>query len=155
MKRGKKTVLLFADPAEALDTLKHNLIDALKATNQSNQFDGVAIPSSPSDVEIGKPVEPLDISKGWELVDPSFDDELAMDDSDSKSKKGKSRAKTKDMSLKALGIKENYVLAFRFRNDEDETMEDDQGWDVNIPTYEDLYGVENVGDVGVIPEYRG
>jgi hypothetical protein len=157
LKRGKKTVLVFADPAQSLQSLKQNLLDSLRATNSS--IDGVTIPTSPSDVELAKPVDQLDLKQGWDLVDaPTPDDELAMDDSDTK---GKSRAKSssRDLSLKALGIKENHVLAFRFKNlddeDADETLGDDLGWDVDIPSYEDLYGDVNSGDLGVIPEYRG
>lgn len=84
-------------------------------------------------------------------------------------------------SLKSLGVKDNAVLAFRFvsaaeeelRNkkrkadelDGDEGLgiaeedEEQQGgreqWDVVLPTWDDQYGVENVGDVGVIQEYEG
>jgi hypothetical protein len=158
LKRGKKTVLVFADPAQSLRSLKQNLLDALKATHSSNAIDGTDIPTSPSDVELGKPVDQLDLEQGWDLVDPpSPDDELASDDSDTKGKK-RAKTKTRDLSLKALGIKENYVLAFRFKNpdeDVDETLAEDLGWDVDIPSYEDLYGEVNSGDIGVNPEYRG
>jgi hypothetical protein len=158
LKKGKRTVLVFADPAESLRSLKQNLIDALTATNPSHTIDALPIPTSPSDVELAKPVDQLDITKGWEIVDPPIpDDELAIDDSDVKGK-GRAKRKSREISLKALGIKENHVLAFRFKDsneDVDETLGDDPGWEVQIPSYEDLYGVENVGDLGVIPEYRG
>jgi hypothetical protein len=159
LKRGKKTILVFADPAQSLRSLKQNLIDALKATNPSDKIDGQVIPPSPSEVELAKPIDQLDISQGWTLLDPpSLDDELGPEDTHNK---GKSRAKSKsrDPCLKELGIKENHVLAFRFRepesDDSDETLGDDPGWKVEIPVYEDICGVENAGDLGLLPEFRG
>jgi len=36
-----------------------------------------------------------------------------------------------------------------------EDEEDDEEWDVVIPSYEDAYGVENEGDVGGLKEFNG
>jgi hypothetical protein len=159
LKRGKKTVLVFADPAQSLSSLKQNLIEALKATNPSDKIDGQPIPTSLSEVELAKPIDQLDISQGWTLLDPlPFEDELGADDIQNAAK-SKAKSKSRDPSLKELGLKENHVLAFRFRqpesDDVDETLGDDLGWKVEIPVYDDIYGVDNAGDLGVLPEFRG
>jgi hypothetical protein len=161
LKSGKHTVILFADPSQSLRSLKQNLLDALRETAPSNKLDDVPIPTSIDEVELAKPVDQLDVRKGWNAIggpksSDTSEDELAEDDSEVKSKT-KAKRKTRDVNLKSLGIKENHVLAFRFTGaEDDETFgDDDLGWKVDIPFYEDMYGMENAGDLGVVPEYRG
>jgi hypothetical protein len=61
-------------------------------------------------------------------------------------------------SLTSLGIKENAVLAYRFRGGEAEKRlnGEDPGWSIEVPSFEDAYGVENDGDLGVVrSEFQG
>ena len=142
LKRSNSTTLLFADPAQSLKSLKEALLSALRSAPSTGPV-REQVPTDPRDVEIGKPVDLFELSKGWELVDSL------------------QPTKSQDASLRSLGIKENYVLAYRFKDDEfeadedDETMGEEKGWNVDIPVYEDTYGVETEGDLGAVPEYRG
>jgi hypothetical protein len=141
LKRGVHTTLLFADPAQSLSSLKLALFAALRSAPNEIPMRHV-LPESSSDIEIGMPVDLFDLSQGFALVAPL------------------EPTNSKDMSLRQLGIKENYVLAYRFKgdagrdDDDDETLGEEK-WDVNIPEWEDTYGVENQGDLGAIRDYRG
>jgi hypothetical protein len=160
IKQSTTTIVLFADPAQSLTSLKESLLEALKATNPSGSFYSQTIPDDPAEVELALPVDVFDAEKGWDLIfeirSPSLDDENTR-----RSSKGKGKAIVKDagLSIRGAGIKDNAVLAFRFKKDdgeeEDEAMADDPGWDVQVSVYEDVYGVENRGDLGVIPEFKG
>jgi len=75
-------------------------------------------------------------------------------------------------SVKAAGMRDNAVLAFRWdekgkkavvedEGDGDEELDlvgdDSEGeeWDVVLPSFEDQYGVDNEGDLGVQREFNG
>ena len=178
LKYHKSTVLLSVDPLQSIQKLKGDLLDALQ--NLISPLNDVeSLPNSPSQVQLAKPIDVLDASAGWQRIDktdePKFDDvdELAADDDDDagvsrrrskskgKAKKGTSNGTDGDQrTLKECGISDNAVLAFKFAphlEDNEEAMDEDDNdkWDVVIPTYEDTYGVENEGDVGQFKEYRG
>jgi hypothetical protein len=163
LKNGTRTVMLFADPAQSLTSLKAALLEALRRAPKADPRAYTAPPpSSISDIEIGKPLDIFDLSQGWELVvsDPDPVDEPPEDTTGKGKDKGKGKAKSNgtEMSLRSLGIKENWVLAWRVKvtdGNDDETLGDDQGWQVEIPAYDDAYGVENQGDGGALPEFRG
>jgi hypothetical protein len=131
LKYGKTTVLLFAEPAQSLITFKTNLIAALNTTHSSGELEGQTIPSSPEDIELAKPLKLDDPGKGWTpLVATGQNDELGDDDDDASSRG------TKDISLYSLGIRENWVLAFRFKNSSTPNE-----WNVDVPEliyYEDI-----------------
>ncbi|KAF2668932.1 hypothetical protein BT63DRAFT_424659 [Microthyrium microscopicum] len=161
LKNNRRTVLLFADPAQSLSSLKHSLLTALQTSPRAPDAEEEdELPTSVSKIEIGLPVDLFDFKQGFQLIheDTDYDDEP--EETASKSKKGKGReraAKTSEASLVSLGIKKNYVLAYRFKEEEedDETMGEDPGWHVEIPVFQDLYGMEVVGDLGANLEYRG
>lgn len=90
---------------------------------------------------LGVPVDKNDISKGWIGLDiPEFDDE-------GENAAGKKRVGKKDSVLNGsplgAGLRDGAMLAFRFRDGEDEEMKEDEvdmedeKWDVVIPTFED------------------
>jgi len=162
-KYHKSTVLLHVEPNQTIDSLKESLLYALRDVKTSPNFlNGQTPPSSASQIHLAKPRNPLDISEGWEPLDESsLKDVFEDDDEGNDKKKGKGKAKAKvessGQTVKGIGIKDNAVLAFRWRTkekggkkgDEDEFEEGD-GWDVVIPTFEDVYGVEDAEDVGDI-----
>jgi hypothetical protein len=160
LKYKKYTAFLFGEPSQSITSFKEELLKALRERNPTGEFMGLSIPSSASEVEFGKPVDVFDLKKGWELIGAPtevHDEEKEDDNSTRQKSKGEAKAPDNDTtSLKSAGFKEG-VYAFRFKNqgEEDETMGDDPGWDVQIATFEDVYGVENQADLGVVPEYDG
>jgi hypothetical protein len=124
--------------------MKQSLLHALKETQPSGILNSTKIPSSPSQVRLAKPVDPVDVESGWEELTTEEEDGV----------------------VKGVGLKDGGVLAFKFGvkdEDEDLTEEDDEvigegekeGWDVVIPRFQDEFGVENEGDVGVRKEFKG
>ena len=96
-------------------------------------------------MRFAKPVDPLDVEQGWDEI--SLEDDV-------------------DGIAKGVGLKDGGVLAFRFVEEgegvqeEEDEMELDDGkwkgeWDVVVPKFDDDFGVENEGDVGVRKEFRG
>ena len=203
LKRGRRTVLVFADPAAPLLRVKESLLAALRAVpprDDGGEDDGGAapepLPASAADVELARPVDVFDATAGFEMVgapapaaggdvaaesgegDAASDDEEENEDGGEEGKRGEQeeggagraaraavmgrrasagQATEDDKSLTSLGIKENAVLVYRFRGGEagKERRGKDPGWSIEVPSFEDPYGVENVGDLGVKPEFRG
>jgi len=163
-KNRKSTVLLHVDPNQTIDSLKEALLYALRDVKTSPNFlNGQTPPSSASQIQLAKPRNPLDVSEGWEsLESPDLDDLFNDDNEETDRKKGKGKAKVRvepsGQTVQGVGIRNNAVLAFRWRSedngskesDEDEFGEDSE-WVVVVPTFEDVYGVENAGDIGAIP----
>jgi hypothetical protein len=156
LKRGTRTVLLFVDPAQSLASLKQSLLDALNNAPKDLP-ETTPAPDSIDQIEIGIPVDLFDFSQGFQAIEE--DQDISLDGEDDVKQKGKSRAsKGSASSIQSLGVKKNYVLAYRFKEDneeQDETMGEDQGWDVEIPVFQDLYGIEVAGDLGANLEFRG
>lgn len=166
-KYHKSTVLLHVNPDQSIESLKENLLYALRDVKPSPNFlNGRSPPSSISQIQLAMPRNALNVSEGWEYFDesPGFEIEDE-DDGESKGKsKGKGKAKTESsgLTVREAGIRDNGVLAFRWRDEEsavgpgdaDEPMEDGE-WDVVIPTFDDSYGMENTMDSGTIPEREG
>lgn len=158
LKNKTKTILVFADPLQSVDDLKEDLLRALRATERSGILNGVPIPNKRQQVVLGRPKDVYDQKKGWTNLEANLDEAAA----------GRGRTpRAATSSLKGLGLTDNPVLAFKFISDrlaEDGSRHDtigafeednDEDWDVVIPSYEDLYGVENSSDVGARKEYRG
>lgn len=162
-KYHKSTILLHVDPNQSVESLKENLLYALRDVKPSPEFlNGRSPPSSASQIKLAKPVNPLDVSEGWEPLEAfAVDDEEDDDDGDGK---GKGKGKVKSMTeafgqiVTEIGIKDHSVLAFRWEDTEDPAVEDedeamDEGeWDVVIPTFNDTYGMGNVVDDEGTPE---
>lgn len=146
LKNHKTTVILHVDSLQSLSTLKKELLAVLNEISPSG-LNGHALPSSTSDMLLAKPIDPLDMSFGWDALERSnqLDDPFNIDE-DAPKGKGK---QLESENLKAYGIKDNAVLAFKFRGD------GTKGWDVVQATFEDEYGVANEGDMGVVKEFKG
>lgn len=124
---------------ESLDLAKEKLLEALKLRGLSD-INGDPIPYDSFDIEFGEPVDRADFEKGWKLLRadaPGLDDEGV-------SKKDKGKGKNESMSLLEAGIENGHTIAFRFRkSNEDQNadlemdIDEDPGWDVIIPSYED------------------
>jgi len=92
----------------------------MQAAIELDQY--IPIPESPKDIRLGVLVNNNDPSKGWQ--------ELELNDGD----KG-----PKD-TPKGQGLKDGTVVAFRFRGeDEDESMDDVEKFDVEFPPFDDPY----------------
>jgi hypothetical protein len=150
--------------------LKVELLHALKTTNPSGQLNGATLPDSADDIEFAKP---RDLSNpgasGWQSIGSDaqvddFDADLFGGDNVTSKAKGKGKAKAnsgshKD-SLLGAGLKDNAIVAFRFRGqktvsrpvgddiDEGLGLEDDapgaDGWNVELPRFEDVYGLNDL-----------
>jgi len=156
LKHHKTTILLHIDPLQTLASLKEDLLLALQQTCPHQTLHGKQLPSAAGAFAIAKPRDPLDVAaKGWERL-PA----------------GK---KAERESVKAAGVRDNAVLAFRWDEkgkkavlgaDEgdgdgevglgfDGDGGEDEEWDVVLPSFEDQYGVENEGDLGMQREFNG
>lgn len=150
LKYHKSTTILHIDPLQSLTSIKTELLSALNQTHPDGRLHGAKIPSVADDIILGRSNDPYDPSSGWTRIeeeDPTAetDDGLAL-------KKRKNT--TRDaLSPKTLGLKDNAVLAFKFRADDDEGLGlEEEKWDVVIASYEDVTGTTNEGDVGALQD---
>ncbi|KAF3039753.1 hypothetical protein E8E12_007373 [Didymella heteroderae] len=161
LKSARTTVLLHVDPLSTFAAIKSALLTALTETGfaQSDGGPSVALPDSPSAIQLGRPLDPLDPSAGFTLGEweaAPDDDEVAIDEGNGKGK-GKGKAapgKTASGSdcPKGAGLKDGAVLAFRW---EGIAGAEGEEWGVQIASFEDAYGVTNEGDVGGRAEFEG
>lgn len=131
LKYHKTTVLLHADPLTSLDVIKKDLLKVLKETNPNGMLHGVPLPSSYNQIRLARPNDVNDLTKGWEGIDPIMGDVDEVEESVKK-------LKLSD-TLKGAGIREHAVMAFRFSNADtaDDDMEDNEQWDVVIPSFDE------------------
>jgi hypothetical protein len=169
-KNARTTVVLYVYQLQSLESIKVELLHALKTTNPSGQLNGATLPDSADDIEFAKP---RDLSNpgasGWQSIGSDaqvddFDADLFGGDNVTSKAKGKGKAKAnsgshKD-SLLGAGLKDNAIVAFRFRGqktvsrpvgddiDEGLGLEDDapgaDGWNVELPRFEDVYGLNDL-----------
>lgn len=152
LRHHKSTTLLSVSPIQSFESIKDLLLAALKARNisslhnDSDPADPTPLPSSAADLEFGVLIDKKDASKGWTLLTP----ELA---AASSSTKKKPASKTADANSPAgAGLADGGWLAYRVRKapaaegdeakldengDVDVEMEEDPGWDVVLPSFED------------------
>ncbi|CAO2649904.1 Nn.00g011960.m01.CDS01 [Neocucurbitaria sp. VM-36] len=182
LKSRKTTVLLHVDPLHTFATIKSYLYDALQETGLKDAQTGesIPLPSSPSDIQLGRPVNINDAHEGFQLGAweyPAGDNDEEVDEGKGKGKAGRksntgataSAANVKDCP-KGAGLKDGAVLAFRWIGDgmwdgSEEDMDIDgererggqEGdmWGVKLASFEDAYGVDNETDVGGGREFEG
>ena len=158
LKSSRTTVLLHIDPLTPFSAIKASLLTALTETgftSSSSSSDSAApitLPSTPTAIQLGRPLDPLDPKSGFVLGEwesPPSDDETAIDEGKGK---GKGRKDSGKDCPKGAGLKDGAVLAFRW-----EGLEGAEGteWGVQIPSFEDTYGVLNEGDLGERAEFEG
>jgi hypothetical protein len=170
-KSHKTTVLLHVNPLHTFSTIKSHLYDALQETDLKHPETGesIPLPPSPSDIQLGRPVNINDAHEGFQLGEWEYTGE------EEEGGKGKGKAKAGGTSNgaglkdcpKGAGLKDGAVLAFRWAGDgswdgeEDDDIaeggarEEGDMWGVQIATFEDAYGVSNETDVGGGKEYDG
>ncbi len=119
--------MLLVPQSQPFTTIKLHLLEAIKATG-INDINGSPIPSDPEAIVFGLPIDKNDINKGWvPLKIPE------LEDGDTKGK-GIKKGTVLNESPLGAGLKDGALLAFKFREGDDE--EDDK-WDVIIPSYDD------------------
>ena len=130
-KQHKTTILLFVQQSQSFDSIKRDLLDAIKATN-IKEINGNALPSDPEDIELGLPRDKNDVSRGWVP--------LKIPEADEADVKGKGVKKGSVLNESPLGagLKDGAMLAFRFtEGDAEDGMDLDDEWDVIMPSYDD------------------
>ncbi|KAF2638832.1 hypothetical protein P280DRAFT_63498 [Massarina eburnea CBS 473.64] len=178
LKARKTTVVLHVDPLQTFASMKSDLHAALVDTSliDPSTREPIPLPSSPSDIQFGRPIDRADPQLGFTLGEW----ELPSDDEEDNGK-GKGKAKTKGRKSdvtsavkdcpKGAGLKDRDVLAFRWRGDgtaweDDEEQDDDimladevtskkDTWGVKLASFDDQYGVENEADLGLPGEFEG
>lgn len=176
LKSHKTTVLLHVDPLNTFDTIKSFLYDALQQTElrHSETSQPIPLPSSPSDIQLGRPININDAHEGFKLGEWEYSP--AEDEEEQSKGKGKGKAAAASSSKvdaanvkncpKGAGLKDGAVLAFRWVGDGNWEGDDEDGdvaekakagdmWGVKLASFEDAYGVENEADVGGGREFEG
>jgi hypothetical protein len=145
LKNSKSTTLLSVQPTSTFDDIKVLLLAALKSRNVPD------IPESPAALELGVLADRRDTSKGWVTLHQRVQ-ELATGKHAKKAASGKKSALND--SVEGAGLVDGSWVAWRVRSrvgkdenvptdeDGDEMSididaEEDPGWDVVIPSYED------------------
>lgn len=138
-KQHKTTILLFVQQSQPFDSIKRDLLDAIKATNIKD-INANFLPSDPEDIELGVPRDKNDISKGWlPLKIPE------VEEGDTKGK-GVKKGSVLNESPLGAGLKDGAMLAFRFiKGAAEDGMDLDDEWDVIIPSYDDEAGSQSPG----------
>ncbi|KAJ4991172.1 hypothetical protein SVAN01_03300 [Stagonosporopsis vannaccii] len=164
LKSHRTTILLHIDPLQSFASIKSTLLTALTETGISvnEASPPLPLPASASDIQLGRPVDPLDASQGFVLGEwetPVSDEEVAIEEEGSGKGKGKAAVKGgkgKDADAKdcpkGAGLKDGAVLAFRWEGD---GAQEEGMWGVQLASFEDAYGVQNEGDVGARGEFEG
>lgn len=140
-KQHKTTILLFVQQSQSFDSIKRDLLDAIKA-RKVEDINGNALPSDPEEIEFGVPRDRNDISKGWvALKIPE------VEEGDTKGK-GVKKGSVLNGSPLGAGLKDGAILAFKFtQGPEEDGMELDDEWDVIMPSYDDDAGSQSQGGV--------
>ena len=130
-KQHKTTILLFVQQSQPFDSIKRDLLDAIKATNIKD-INGNALPSDPEEIELGVPRDKNDVNKGWlPLIIPEAEE------ADVKGK-GVKKGSVLNGSPLGAGLKDGAMLAFRFtKGAAEDGMDLDEEWDVIMPSYDD------------------
>ena len=152
LKHHKSTTLLSVSPSQSFPEIKSLLLSALKSRGITSlstpNGEPLPLPSDPDDLGFGILAEKKDPSKGWISLESI--------DSTKPSKKSPGRPKVPAgaNTPDAAGLGDGSIVAYRIRkpgkgkereksvgDDEDEDLdvdvENDPGWDVILPSFED------------------
>lgn len=151
----KTAVLLHVDPLQTFASIKSQLLAALSESPLRDPETGQAVPlpTSPSDFQLGRPVDRTDLKAGW--VPGDWEIPPAEDEEEETGKgKGKAKAKKDNTGVggavkdcpKGAGLRDRDCLAFRWRGDGTGWEEEDGAqqagmWGVVLPSFEDSFGV--------------
>lgn len=115
---------------ESVASTKEKLLKALQARGLK-EINGDTIPESPSDIELGAPIDRNQLERGWITMDP-----LVEENDRPTLKKGIKKGPPN--SLQAADVQNGQAIAFRFRTSSDgDGLDGDPGWDVVIPSLDD------------------
>ncbi|KAF2792835.1 hypothetical protein K505DRAFT_325891 [Melanomma pulvis-pyrius CBS 109.77] len=168
LKSHKTTVLLHTDPLTTFSTIKAQLYAALQETSLRDPSTGasISLPTSPSDIQLGRPRNANDPSRGFVLGEweegygGGGEDDSGEEDDGGVKGKGKAPAATttrirpskKDSSVKlqvkdcpkGAGLRDNAVLAFRWVGEgmwDGEAGEEDEDEDEGNAGRRNMWGV--------------
>ncbi|ODH52434.1 hypothetical protein GX48_01497 [Paracoccidioides brasiliensis] len=129
------TILLLVSPVQSFDSIKEELLRALKVRNITH-INGQPVPQDPAEIEFGIPIDRNNLEKGWEIMKPPARERSG----EKQTLRGR---KTIIASPEGSGLKDSHAIAFRFHKpvegeDDDELGIgfDDPGWDVLISKYD-------------------
>lgn len=173
LKYHKTTILLHVSQLATLSQLKAELFHALQETcprgfpllgpDPDTVEEYKPLPTSADEIVFGLPKNIVDPHGGWKRIAAPA---ILSEDENGKGKKAQTSV---EETVKGAGIKDGMALAFKWGDeatlqsggdeamvmDGEEDVLEEEEWDVVIPRYEDVYGVENIGDVGARSEYVG
>ena len=123
LRRGRSIVIVSVETTQSIETVKDELILALKDTSSlglkgknttTSNGDGNVI--LPSHITFYKPKDPLNLLKGWERLggEDEYSNGLKEEEKENKSKSNKSKITP---TLTDLGLKEWSVLAYTLDQD--------------------------------------
>lgn len=140
-KNHRSTTLLHADPLQSFNSLKEDLLQALRQTHPNGRINGVEIPSDPASVLLARPNDIHNLEKGFTSVTDKEGNIITGNEQVGKKRKsGDPELKIKEPCPKAAGLKDGAVLAYKFRIPKTAKNYDpaiDEDWDVVIPSYDD------------------
>ena len=132
-KNNKITVVLLVSETQSFESIKRDLLDALNAANIKT-INNQPVPSEPDSIAFGVPVDKNDYSKGWVGIEiPELDD-------GTKPKKAVKRGSVLNEHPLGAGLADGMVIAFQFKTEGgevDSMMDEDERWDVVMPSYDD------------------
>ena len=152
-KHHKTTVLLHVEKTQSFTSIKTDLLNALRETETDGTINGTPFPKNPESIIFARQITDSSTSEStWEGLDDDLDEDLF---DESAATKGKSKGKAKAGGAKdcpvGAGLKDGCNLAFAFVDDETKAEKSRVGesgkrtdWDVLLPAYEDVYGVEGL-----------
>ena len=140
-KNHKTATLLHADPLQTFESLKEELIRALRETHPDGRINGFEIPSTASNVLLARPNDIYNLDKGFTSVtDKDGNIITGGEEPRTKRKSVEPGLKIKEACPKAAGLKDGVILAYKFRTENEVEDYDpllDEDWPVSIPTFDD------------------
>ncbi|GAB7344638.1 hypothetical protein MBLNU457_3123t1 [Dothideomycetes sp. NU457] len=137
LKNKRTTIVLHVDRTLSLSVLKADLLLALQTAHPDNKLNSQTIPKDASSIRLAKPLDPSNLSTGgWESIEDVVDSSM-LDESGGKKKTSSGKSKQSPLSV---GLRDGGAVAFRFADGDEEPGE--ENWDVEVSTYEDVYGLE-------------
>ncbi|PGG95666.1 hypothetical protein GX51_08181 [Blastomyces parvus] len=136
-KNHNVTILLLVSPTQSFDSIKEEILKALKVRNIT-EINGQPVPDDSAEIELGVPLDRNNLEKGWEKLRQTIEES-----GNGKQKKPLRGRNTATTGPEEAGLKDSQAVAFRFRKpvegeDEDELGIgfDDPGWDVMVAKYD-------------------
>ncbi|KAL9050966.1 MAG: hypothetical protein Q9162_006317 [Coniocarpon cinnabarinum] len=139
-KNHRTTTFLHADPLQSFDSLKEELLRALRESHPDGILNKTQIPADPSQVFLARPNDIHNLDSGFTSLADKAGALIAGSEADGRRKKtSETEVKLKEATPKAAGLANGSVVAYKFVTDEDEEYNPvtDEQWDVVMPKYEE------------------